>query len=166
MGRIPAFIIAALAVAAIPTFGQTQQPAGEIKGTAWQHTPASLAAAVADGALVLPASATGKGVFVGKFKDAPPVSWSVPGRHLPARIVRAQPQGHWRVAALAGITRRREPCAGLVHLARPDHLHFAHRQDHVREDHALRASEIAAALAALLKQSWVDPARIALAGTA
>ena len=31
--------------------------------------------------------------------------------------------------------------------------------------HALRASEIAATLAALLKQPWVDPSRIVLAGT-
>ena len=51
---------------------QSSPPAGEVKGGAWQHTDQSLAAAVAQATLVLPASVTGTTVFSGRFADAPP----------------------------------------------------------------------------------------------
>lgn len=46
-------------------------PVGEIKGSAVEHTLASAEGVVQRAALVLPASATGAGVYAGTFADAP-----------------------------------------------------------------------------------------------
>lgn len=164
MRALQSLVISTLCLAVVPAFAQLP-PAGEIKGNAWQHTPASLAASVADGALVLPASATAKGVYAGKFKDAPPVSGRFPvviflhgSSGLGLKAI-----GEWQhwlaslgVASLAPDS-----------FALPDRITYTSPvdKDTYEKIHALRASEIAAALAALLKQPWVDPTRIALAGT-
>ena len=41
-------------------------PTGEIKGTAWTHTPQSLAASVQNANVVLPAQATGGAAYSGR----------------------------------------------------------------------------------------------------
>ena len=77
MLRLNSILIATVLIGATSAFAQAQQAVGEIKGSAWQHTPTSLADAVANGALVLPA-ATGRSVYEGKFKDAPAVTGRFP----------------------------------------------------------------------------------------
>ena len=162
-----AHVLAALGliITAAPAFAQSAQPAGEIKGNAWQHTPASLAASVADGALVLPAVATGKGVFAGKYKDAPGVT----GR-FPVVIFLHGSSGlglkaiaEWQLwLASLGVASLAPDSFAL-----PDRITYTSPVDKATYEkiHALRGSEISAALAVLMKQPWVDPARIALAGT-
>ena len=61
--------IATVLIVATSAFAQAQQTIGEIMGSAWQHTPASLTDAVANDALVLPAAATGRGMYEGKSKN-------------------------------------------------------------------------------------------------
>lgn len=164
--RQPTYLLlGALLFTAAPAFAQPAPPVGGIKGSAWQHTPASLAASVADGALVLPAGATGKGVFAGKFKEAPPVT----GR-FPAVIflhgssgLGLKAIGEWQLW-LASL--------GVVSLA-PDSFALPERVTYTspidkasyEKIHALRGAEIAAALAVLSKQPWIDATRIALVGT-
>ena len=46
-------------------------PTGEIKGTAWAHTPQSLAASVQNANVVLPAQATGGAAYSGKWNATP-----------------------------------------------------------------------------------------------
>ena len=46
-------------------------PVGEVKGSAVQHTLASAEGVVQRAAVVLPASSTGVGVYVGTFANAP-----------------------------------------------------------------------------------------------
>jgi dienelactone hydrolase len=165
MRKASPVLLGACLLASVPAFAQSAPPVGEIKGTAWQHTPVSLAASVAEGALVLPAAATGMGVFAGKFKDAPPVT----GR-FPAVIflhgssgLGLKAIGEWQLW-LASL--------GVVSLAPdsfalPDRVTYTSPIDKASYEkiHRLRGTEIAAALAALAKQPWIDPSRIALGGT-
>ena len=51
--------------------GWAQAPVGETKGSALEHTAASSQAVMERAAVVLPAKATGTGVFTGLWKDAP-----------------------------------------------------------------------------------------------
>ena len=158
-------VIAAICMACLPALSQPAPPAGEIKGTAWQHTAASLAASVADGALVLPAAATGKGIYGGKFKDAPGVTGRFPvviflhgSSGLALKAI-----GEWQLwLASLGVASLAPDSFAL-----PDRITYTSPADKATYEkiHTLRASEINAALAALLTQSWVDPTRIALAGT-
>lgn len=158
-------LLGAILVASTPVSAQPAAPVGAIKGSAWQHTPASLAASVAEGALVLPAAATGKGVFAGKFKDAPPGTGQFPvvvflhgssGLGLKAIAEWQLWLGSLGVASLA-------PDSFTL----PDRITYTSPIDKATYEkiHDLRASEVAAALAALQKQPWVDSRRIALAGT-
>jgi len=165
MPRLDSILIATVLIGATSAFAQAQQPAGEIKGSAWQHTPASLADAVANGALVLPAAATGKGVYQGKFKDAPAVTGRFPvvlflhgSSGLGLKAI-----GEWQLwLASLGVASIAPDSFAL-----PDRITYTSPVDKATYEkiHALRASEIAATLAALLKQPWVDRNRIALAGT-
>jgi dienelactone hydrolase len=165
MPLLQVLLVVAFWLAAPSTLSQSAAPAGEIKGTAWQHTPATLSASVADGALVLPSEATGRGVYYGKFKDAPEITGRFPiviflhgSSGLGLKAI-----GEWQgwlaslgVASLAPDS-----------FALPDRITYTSPVDKATYEkiHALRASEIDATLAALLKQPWVDPARLALAGT-
>jgi len=165
MRKLTSSLLVALVLATPPAFAQSAPPAGEIKGTAWQHTPASLADAVGNGALVLPAAATGKVVFAGKFKDAPPVAGRFPvviflhgSSGLGLKAI-----GEWQLwLASLGVASLAPDSFAL-----PDRITYTSPVDKATYEkiHALRGSEIAAAVAALLKQPWVDPGRIALAGT-
>jgi len=162
---LPGFPAGALCVISVPASTQSTPPAGEIKGTAWQHTAASLAASVADGTLVLPAAATGKGVYSGKFKDAPSVNGRFPvviflhgSSGLGLKAI-----GEWQLWLASLGVASLAPDSFVL----PDRITYTSPIDKATYEkiHALRGSEIDAALAALAKQPWVDPARIALAGT-
>ena len=157
-------LVAIASLVAAAATAHAQQP-GEIKGSASQHTPSSLAAAIADGALVLPARATGKGVFVGKFKDAPNVGGRVPvvvflhgSSGLGLKAI-----GEWQLwLASLGVASLAPDSFAL-----PDRITYTSPVDKATYEkvHAMRAAEIAAAVDALRRQSWVDPARMVLAGT-
>jgi len=143
---------------------QSSPPTGEVKGSAWQHTDQSLAAAVAQATLVLPASVTGTTVFSGRFADAPPTRDKVAtvlflhgSSGLGLKAI-----GEWQLW-LASL--------GVASMA-PDSFALSDRiiytspvaTDIYEHIHDLRASEIRAGLSALQKTSWADPDRLILAG--
>ena len=158
-----ALLVAAFTVTVWPTFGQ--QPHGELKGTAWQHTQESIAAAVANASLVLPATATGAGVFAGKFKDAPTARGRVPviiflhgSSGLGLKAI-----GEWQLwLASLGVA-----SVAPDSFALPDRITYTSPVDKATYEkiHALRMSEIEAALKAVRQQPWADPSRLVLAGT-
>ena len=139
---------------------------GEVKGSGWEHTPATLAATVQQADLVIPAAATGGAMFVGKFRDAPTVK--------PAKVpvvlflhgssgLGLKAIGEWQQwLATQGIA-----SAAPDSFALPDHVTYTSPISKAEYEriHALRASEIAPMLAALKALPWVDGARIVLAGT-
>lgn len=145
---------------------QTATPKGEIMGTAWEHTAASLAGVVQQADVVLPAAATGGAVFTGKLKDAPtsakarvPVVLFLHGSSgLGLKAI-----GEWQqwLATL-----------GVASIA-PDSFALPGRATYkspidtasYERLHALRASEIAPTLAALKAAPWADTQKIVLAGT-
>jgi len=147
------------------TLAQTV-PTGRIEGTAWQHTPASLAASVAQAALVLPERATGGARYTGAFSARP----ATQGQAVPVVLFLHGSSG----LGLSAIGSWQQWLAdqGIASLA-PDSFALPERvsyqspisaQDYERI-HALRSSEIAPALAALQAQPWADARRIVLAGT-
>ena len=141
-------------------------PVGEVKGSGWEHTPASLAATVQQADLVIPAAVTGGAMFVGKFREAPTVkSAKVPvvlflhgSSGLGLKAI-----GEWQQwLAVQGFA-----SAAPDSFALSDHVTYKSpiRKADYERIHALRASEIAPMLAALNALPWVDGARIVLAGT-
>jgi dienelactone hydrolase len=142
-----------------------QAPRGEVKGTAWQHTPASLEGLVARASVALPAPVTGGAPYLGPWKDMPAGA----ARKVPVVLflhgssgLGLEAIGEWQ-AWLAGL--------GVASMA-PDSFALPGRvtytspldQAAYERIHALRAAEIAPALAALQRRPWADPARLVLAG--
>lgn len=159
--------VAAVAVAALAAFGSwAQAPVGEIKGSAWEHTAESSRLALDNALLALPAQATGGTVFTGRLTAAPkdtrakvPVVLFLHGSSgLGLAAI-----GEWQ-AWLAGF--------GIASVA-PDSMALPQRLTYkspidkatYEKVHALRASEVGIALAALRTLPWVDPSRVVLAGT-
>ena len=141
-------------------------PVGEVKGSGWEHTAATLAATVQQADLVIPAAATGGATFVGKFRDAPagkpakvPVVLFLHGSSgLGLKAI-----GEWQQwLATQGVA-----SVAPDSFALPDHVTYKSPISKAEYEriHALRASEIAPMLAALKARPWVDGARIVLAGT-
>jgi dienelactone hydrolase len=163
--------LAALALAAGCTMAPVsvttapEVPQGEIKGSAWAHTPESLAGSVRQGALVLPAQATGGAVYAGPIAGAPAARARVPvvlflhgSSGLSLKAI-----GEWQQwLAAQGIASFAPDSFAL-----PDHVTYKSPIDKASYEriHALRASEIAPALAALRAAPWADPSRLVLAGT-
>ena len=162
---IPAMAVL-LTIAGASASAQSLAPAGELKGDAWVHTQASLAASVQQADVCLPPEASGGSSFCGKFKDIPPLG----GRRAPVIVflhgssgLGLKAIGEWQLW-LAGL--------GYASIA-PDsfalvgHVTYKSPIDKASYEriHALRASEIAPTLAALKGQAWVDPKRLILAGT-
>ena len=141
-------------------------PVGEVKGSGWEHTPATLAATVRQADLVIPAAATGGALFVGKFRDAPalkaakvPVVLFLHGSSgLGLKAI-----GEWQ----QWLAREGVASAAPDSFALPDHVTYKSPISKAEYErmHALRASEIAPMLAALKALPWVDGARMVLAGT-
>lgn len=165
--RISCPRVAAVAVAALAAFGSwAQAPVGEIKGNAWEHTAESSRLALDNALLALPAQATGGTVFTGRLTAAPkdtrakvPVVLFLHGSSgLGLAAI-----GEWQ-AWLAGL--------GIASIA-PDSMALPQRLTYkspidkatYERVHALRASEVGIALAALRTLPWVDPSRVVLAGT-
>ncbi|HTP99909.1 MAG TPA: dienelactone hydrolase family protein [Casimicrobiaceae bacterium] len=158
-------IVLAVAVALGAARVHGQQPQGEIKGSASVHTEASLAASVASAALVLPARATGSALFAGKLADAPPAAARVPV------VIFVHGSSGLGLAAI-GEWQRWLASLGVASVAPdsfalPDRITYTSPVDKATYEkiHAMRAAEIDAALAAVKRQPWADPARIVLAGT-
>lgn len=156
----------ALAASISPTMAQAPAPKGEIMGTAWEHTAASLSAAVQQADVVLPSAATGGAVFTGKFRDAPTTARArVPmvlflhgSSGLGLKAI-----GEWQQwLATQGVGSIAPDSFAL-----PGHVTYKSPIDVANYEriHALRASEIAPTLAALKAAAWADPQRLVLAGT-
>ena len=156
----------ALLLAATQAWCQAPAPQGEIKGQAIVHTPESTRAAIANGALVLPAAATGGAVFTGAFKDAP--------RETRARVpVVVFLHGSSGLGLKAiGEWQQWLATMGIASFA-PDSFALPARvtytspvgKDFYEKIHALRGSEITLAVQALKDAPWADPRRMVLAGT-
>lgn len=141
-------------------------PAGQINGRAAVHTTTSTKAAIDQATVVLPAVATGGGVFTGLLKDVPrdlttkvPVVVFLHGSSgLSLKAI-----GEWQqwLATL-----------GVASIA-PDSFALADRLTYkspidksvYEQVHALRASEIRLAVDALKSLPWADATRLVLAGT-
>lgn len=156
----------ALLLAATQAWCQAPALQGEIKGQAIVHTPESARAAMANGALVLPAAATGGAVFTGAFKDAP--------RETRARVpVVVFLHGSSGLGLKAiGEWQQWLATMGIASFA-PDSFALPGRvtytspvgKDFYEKIHALRGSEITLAVQALKDAPWADPRRMVLAGT-
>ena len=141
-------------------------PAGEIKGTAWAHTPQSLAASVQNAQVVLPAQVTGGAVYSGKWSAMPAASTAkVPvvlflhgSSGLGLKAI-----GEWQ----QWLTTQGIASVAPDSFALPDRATYKSPIDKVSYErmHALRASEIAPALAAIQAAPWADTRRLVLAGT-
>lgn len=140
-------------------------PVGQIKGSAVQHTLASADGVVQRAAVVLPASATGAGVYVGTFADAPkdakarvPVVVFLHGSSgLSLKAI-----GEWQLwLASLGVASMAPDSFAL-----PDRLTYTSPVSKAiyEQIHALRASEIPLALKALGNTTWADTSRMLLAG--
>lgn len=141
-------------------------PKGELKGTAWAHTPQSLAASLQNAAVVLPTQATGGTVYSGKWSTIPtPTKGKVPvvlflhgSSGLGLKAI-----GEWQQwLATQGIASVAPDSFTL-----PDRVTYKSPIDtgSYERMHALRASEIAPALTAIQAAPWADSARLVLAGT-
>jgi dienelactone hydrolase len=163
--RILGFAVS-LAAVSLGTLAQSPAPAGEIKGDAWVHTEESLAAAVQRADVCIPAAATGGSPYIGKFSGIPKLS----GSKVPAIVFMHGSSG----LGLKAIGEWQQWLCGLGYasiapdsFALPGHVTYTSPIDKESYEriHALRASEIPAALNGLKKQPWVDSERLILAGT-
>lgn len=164
-----ALAAAALALAgcasAPPQTHNAAAPQGHTQGSAWQHTPASLAAAMQRAAVALPAQATGGAIYSGPLAQAPagvarvPVVVFLHGSSGLGLKAIGQWQ-HW--LATQGIASIAPDSFAL-----PERLTYKSPVDKAVYEriHALRGSEIAPAIAALRSTAWADMQRLALAGT-
>ena len=160
--RLIRVVLGTIACAAQPI------PAGAVTGSAWQHTPQSMAAAIASAWVTLPAKATGGAPFYGKLADAPktlaPVAARVPVVvFAPGSTGINEPVKAWQkwLADDVGVA-----SFTLDGMQLPDRIGYTSPvgKDIYEKVHALRAQEIAAAVAAAASQPWTDAARIVIAG--
>lgn len=143
-----------------------QAPSGEIKGSAWQHTPASLQASVAQAQVALPARLTGGQPYFGKYAALPA------GLQGKAPVVLFLHGSSGLGLAAIGQWQQWLASFGIASIA-PDSFALPDRATYkspidkasYEKMHALRASEIAPTLQALRAVPWVDATRIVLAGT-
>jgi hypothetical protein len=158
-------IAVALWLAALQAQAQPA-PAGAIKGGAWVHTADSLVGLVDRAQVFLPPAATGGAAYAGLLKDAPATS----GRRVPVVLFLHGSSG----LGLAAIGEYQRWLGSLGYasvapdsFALPDHVTYTSPIDKASYEriHALRASEIAPTLQAILSRPWAEPTRIVLAGT-
>ena len=140
-------------------------PQGSIKGSAIAHTPDSLAAAVQNAWVTLPASVTGGAVYAGLLKDAPaakakaPVVVFVHGSSGIAPAIKewmlwaAKEQGVATMAADSMQLKDRMTYKSPIAKAEYEKVH------------GMRTAELNAALLALPQQPWADAQRVVIAGT-
>ena len=141
-------------------------PQGEIKGTATEHTTASGTGVVENANVALPASASGATVFFGKWRDLPaPTRLRVPVvvfLHGSSGLGLKAIEEWQRWLADMGVA-----SVAPDSFALPDRLTYTSpiAKPMYERIHALRASEIALAVAAVKASAWADPTRLVLAGT-
>ena len=166
MNRTKSSIAAALTFTALCAAAQAQAPAGEIKGDAWVHTKESLAAAVQQADVCLPAAATGGVVFCGKFSAMPAFN----GKKVPVVLFLHGSSG----LGLKAIGEWQQWLADLGYasvapdsFALPGHVTYKSPidKDSYERIHALRASEVPPTLSALAGHGWADTSKLVLAGT-
>jgi len=155
----------ALSTFAPLALAQTAAPLGEVKGAAAVHDAASARAAIAGAQVVLPATAD-RPLFVGRFDGIP--AGAVP--RLPVVVFLHGSSG----LGLKAIEEWQRWLGGLGiasiapdSFALPDRITYTSPVgvDTYERIHALRASEIELALAALRSAPWADTSRLVLAGT-
>lgn len=143
-------------------------PAGEVKGHAAVHTPASAQAALAQAQVALPAAATGGAPFFGRWQALP-----APAAGAAKAPVVVFLHGSSGLGLKAIETWQRwladQGIASVApdSFALPDRLTYTSPVDKATYEriHALRASEIEITRQALSTIPWADPARLVLAGT-
>jgi hypothetical protein len=168
--RIASLVAVCLLVLQAQAFGQTSAsapaPAGSVKGTAFAHDAASRQGLMANANVALPASLTGGAIYFGKPDAAPATA----GRRAPVVVFLHGSSG----LGLKAIEEWQRWLAGIGiasiapdSFALPDRLTYQSPigRDIYERIHALRASEIAAATAAVTAAPWADATRLALAGT-
>ncbi|MFO1199359.1 MAG: alpha/beta hydrolase [Burkholderiaceae bacterium] len=149
-------------------FAQTP-PAGQVRGSATEHTPASLAAALEGASVSIPARATGGAPFHGLLGQVP-ATVGGEGRRVPVVVFLhgssglSDPIRQWQ--------RWLAESLGIASVA-PDGMRLPDRitytspvaRDVYEKVHAMRARELDAAMSALPTLAWADTARIVIAGT-
>jgi hypothetical protein len=143
-----------------------QTPVGSVEDGPTTHTPQSLQSLVQQATVALPAKATGKDVFTGKFKDIPTLT----GSKVPVIVFLHGSSG----LGLAAIAQWQLWLAKLGYASiAPDSFALEKRLTYkspvdlitYERVHAMRLSEIAPTVAALQTASWADSQRMILAGT-
>ena len=168
--RVKTVVLCALAAAALlssPINAQAQAsaPKGAIQPGATQHTERSLAAVVAQAAVVLPAVATGGALFAGKWADMPATQARVPVvifLHGSSGL-RLKAIADWQLwLASVGVA-----SVAPDSFALPDRATYSSPvdKDFYEKIHTLRGAEITATFAAVKQAAWADASRIVLAGT-
>lgn len=161
-----AVILLAACAQTPPAQPQPPTPVGEVKGTATQHTTASSTGVAQRAGVVLPASVTGGAIYSGTLANAPkdtkakvPVVVFMHGSSgLELKAI-----GEWQLwLASLGVASIAPDSFAL-----PDRITYKSPvgKDVYEKIHALRASEIPLALAALRAAPWADTSRLVLAGT-
>lgn len=155
-----------LAIGSVGATAQSSAPAGEIKGDAWVHTIESLRATAQNADVCISAAVTGSGPYIGKFSGIPKLT----DRKVPVILFMHGSSG----LGLKAIGEWQQWLCGLGYasiapdsFALPGHVTYKSPIDKESYEkiHALRASEIPAALDALKNQPRVDFDRLILAGT-
>lgn len=166
MSSIARLAVAWLLSAALQAAAQPSAPRGEVSGTAWAHTPQSLAQAIQQADVFLPGRATNGPDYFGKFRNAPPGA----GTRVPVVVFLHGSSG----LGLAAIQQFQRWLGSLGiasvapdSFALPDRVTYKSPIDKASYErvHDLRASEIGPALAAVHQQPWADASRLVLAGT-
>ena len=143
-----------------------QTPQGVIKGSALVHTAESAKAVVAGAQVALPASVTGGLPFLGAYRSLPA---NTQGRvpvvvflHGSSGLKLAAIQEWQQWLASQGVASIAPDSFGL-----PDRLTYTSpiAKDTYEKMHALRASEIGLAVAALQGTPWADTRQLILAGS-
>lgn len=141
-------------------------PAGEVKGSATAHTPASRAALVAQAQVALPAGVAGATPWFGRWSALPAdLRGTVPVvlfLHGSSGLGLKAIEDWQRWLAERGVA-----SVAPDSFALPDRLTYKSPvgKDVYERIHALRASEIEAMQAALAQARWADAQRLLLAGT-
>jgi dienelactone hydrolase len=157
-------VVCVVTVAAT-SLADAQSAPGEVKGSAWQHTPASAAALVANADVALPARATGGTPYFGKLAQAPKTG----AARVPVIVFLHGSSG----LGLKAIGEWQQWLATLGYasiapdsMVLPDRITYSSPvgKDVYEKIHALRGSEIGMALNAVREQPWADPKRLVLSG--
>jgi len=164
MPRLVALLATVLVMSTAPVATAAETPAGEIKGSALAHTPASAAEVVARADVALPAGVAGGAVYFGKWKDVPATTGKVPTvlfLHGSSGLsLKAIEEWQRWLAGLGWASMAPDS------FALPDRLTYKSPIDKPTYErlHGFRGSEIDIALAALKGAPWADAQAIVLAG--